>query len=624
MSYYFPDQMAHGAQGNLRPWDVRFDPALPNHLSRTADGGIRFRLITEAAFSQADLVLADGRLHPLEATLASAQTQVWEGVLADPPERLIFTFALKTSGGAAVYRVPAGIANAVERLDRWEVASSEVPAIRVPQWAAGAIVYQIFPERFRNGDPSLDPADVATWGSEPGWLDFQGGDLRGIAEKADYLADLGVGIVYLNPIFTSPSTHRYDAVDYRQVDPMLGGNEGLRFLVGELHRRGIRLILDASFNHCHPTFFAFADLLEHGEASEYASWFLVDDWPPRVLFRPHELAASGFRDPVTYRAYLDRFAAEAGVEVVERTDTGPPVSPTYESWYGVPSLPRVNLADPDARAYFLGIARHWIEEFGIDGWRMDVARYVDFDFWPDFRVAVKEANPDSYLLAEIMGDAAPWVSGDAFDGTMNYTFRQIVVDFLADDSIDGVEAANALVRMYAAYAPETVAVCQNLIGSHDTARFLHHAGERSDRLLLATVLQMTLPGAPGLYYGDEVGMTGGEEPASRGAFPWHDEASWNTGQLDAVRALGSLRSGSAALRSGDLQLLWSDADALAFLRRDSGGGVLVVVDRSGAPRQISLPIAIGDRQVAFGDATASGAPDETVVSLGRMGVAIIR
>jgi len=622
MSFYFPDQMAHGAQGNLMPWDVRFDPSLPSHFSRTSDGTLRFRLVTEAAFARADLVLADGTLRPLEESLGSDRTQVWEGAIDDPEEVIRFTFALVTRDGEPVYRVPAGISNAVERLDRWELPSSSAPVLEVPKWAGGAVVYQIFPERFRNGDPSTDPPGAAVWGSNPGWLDFQGGDLVGIAEKADYLADLGVDVVYLNPIFRSPSTHRYDVSDYYEVDPVLGGNDALRDLVAALHGRGMRLILDASFNHCHPSFFAFADLLEHGPDSAYASWFIVEDWPPRVVFRPEAMASSGFRDPGEYRTYLERFAAASGVEVVEATDDGPPVAPTYEAWYGVPSLPRIDLSDPDARAYFLGVARHWIQEYGIDGWRMDVARYVDFDFWPEFRAEVKALDPDAYLLAEVMGDATPWLQGETFDATMNYTFRQIVLDFLARDRINGAAAADGLVRMYAALAPETAAVCQNLVGSHDTARFLHEAGERANRLLLATVLQMTLPGAPGLYYGDEIGMTGGEEPGSRGAFPWHDESSWDREQLAAVRSLAGLRHEHPALRSGRLRMIWHDADAFAFTREAESERLLVVIDRSAALRSITVPLISEAPAVVFGNVSCRGG-DRVALDIDAPGAAIV-
>lgn len=597
MSFYFPDQMFHGKPGHLYPWDVRFDPSDVAHLCRLPDGSLFFRVVTEPAIAQCSLVTGDGEGHRMDLVAGWGRTKVWETTFAaDAPFR--YTFAMKTDEGEPVYRLPAGIGNAVERLDRWECDPTAVTAVDVPEWARGAVVYQIFPERFRSGDDSLTPEDAAEWGSVPHWLEFQGGDLYGIAQQSEYLRSLGVDMIYINPIFASPSTHRYDATDYRTVDPALGGDDALRELVAVMHAAGIRVIVDASFNHCHPRFFAFADLIAKGAESEYADWFVVEDYPPRVTVRPDRLA--GFRDPATYMEYLRKFADESGVVVTESSDEGPPVEPTYEAWYGVPSLPRINLANPQARAYFLEIAGYWVREFDIDGWRMDVARYVDPDFWIDFRKTVKAVRPDAYLLAEIMGDASPWLQGDMFDATMNYTFRQLCLDFLAHERIDGDGFADGVSRMYSMYSPAASAVSQNLISSHDTARFLHEAGDDVGRLQLATVLQMTMPGAPGLYYGDEVGMSGGEEPASRGAFPWHDESSWHRDQLETVTQLTALRTAMPALRHGSLRIVGAAADAVAYVRMLDAQRLLVALNRSADEQALSIPVATGAHEIVWG------------------------
>jgi len=614
--------MAHGRQGSLWPWEVRFDPDDPAHLSLTAAGEVRVRLVTEAGFAAAHLVTEAGEMHPLTRAGDGGAVQVWEGCLPSTAPILRFTFALLTDDGRPVYRVPAGIANAVERLDRWEVETATLPRVEPPAWAAGAVIYQIFPDRFRRGDPAAPAEGAVPWGTDPAWLDFQGGDLVGIAGSATYLAGLGVDAVYLNPVFLSPSTHRYDAIDYYRVDPRLGGNRALEEMVEALDGVGIRVVLDASFNHCHPRFFAFADLLEKGSRSEYADWFAIRDWPPRVLVRPDAFAGGGIGDPGTYLEYLRRFQAESGVEVVEVPGEGPPVEPTYEAWYGVPSLPRVDLTHPPARRYFLEVARYWPAEYGVAGWRMDVARYVDYGFWPDFRTAVKSVRPDAYLLAEVMGDARRWLRGDAFDATMNYTFRQLCLDFLATDRVDGRRFAEGLVRLYGGLAPETAAVCHNLIGSHDTPRFLHEAGGRRHRLFLATVLQMTLPGAPGLYYGDEVGMTGGEEPGSRGAFPWHDEAAWDRHQLETVRALGSLRRLHPALRQGSFRIVFADDDGVAFTRDSPGERVVVAVSRAETAPTLVIPVAAGEPRLVFGGSRVTGGESMTL-HLDRRGVAIV-
>jgi neopullulanase len=596
---FFPDQLFHGVQGHLGPWDVRFDPDDAAHLSVDGTGRVRFRLVTEPAFASAHLVLADGGGVPLDLVGTSRRLQVWEGTYdAGGPFR--YTFALETLDGRAVYRVPAGIGNAVERLDRWHCDPAAPAAPSVPDWARGAVIYQIFPERFHSGDPSLTPDGAVPWGAEPHWLEFQGGDLLGIAGRAAYLESIGVDVVYLNPIFTSPSTHRYDAVDFYSVDPALGGNAALAALVEALHARGIRLIVDASFNHCHPRFFAFADVVERGPGSEYWSWFDVRGWPVSAVVRPHVLGSQGWQAGVEdYLEYLRRFSEESGIPVVADDGDGPPLEVNYDAWYGVPTLPRIDLTDPGARAYFLDVARFWVREYGIDGWRMDVARYVDFDFWPEFRRAVRSERSDAYLLAEIMGDASRWLQGDTFDATMNYTFRQLCLDFFATGRIDGTGLADGLLRMYAAYSPEANEANQNLIGSHDTARFLHEADGRREALRLATVLQMTVPGAPGLYYGDEVGMSGGEEPASRGAFPW-EESVWDDGQLAAVRELGALRRRHPVLRHGGFRTVTSGRDALAYLRTDASDSLLIAVNRGASTARLEAVVPGDDPAVVWG------------------------
>jgi cyclomaltodextrinase len=613
MADYFPDMWFHGAMGHLYPWTVRFDPEDAAHLSHD-ERGLHFRVITEPGFVSVHLVSAEGEGTKLRLAAQVGQTQVWELTIAPDAAPRQYTFALLTTDGRPVYLVPSGIANAVERLDRWTLDPERVADVSVPGWARGAVIYQIFPERFRSGDDRLTPDGAVTWGTEPRWLDFQGGDLPGIAEKTGYLADLGVDAVYVNPIFRAPSTHRYDAIDYYEVEPALGGNEALSALVAALHERGMRLIVDASFNHCHPRFFAFADVVENGPASDYWDWFRVTDYPPRVVIRPGQFPNAGLRAPDDYLDYLQHFEAESGITVEQRSDSGPAVETTYEAWYGVPSLPRINLANLAARNYFLEVARHWVREFDIDGWRMDVARYVDFDFWPAFRQAVKEVKPEAYLIAEILGDAGQWLQGNAFDATMNYTFRELCLDFLATRRTTGTAFAEGLVRMYTQYPPAVNAVNQNLIGSHDVARFLYEAGEDHTSLALATVLQLTLPGAPGLYYGDEIGMTGGEEPASRNAYLWSAPDSWHHPQLELVRSLTALRRDIPALKSGRFAIVAHAADLVAFSREGDEQEVLVVINRGPDPAALSYA-ATSEPEILWGSGSARSVGTEIALEV---------
>jgi cyclomaltodextrinase len=613
--YYFPDARYFEENGSLFPYDLRYDPVDRACCDPRPDGSVLFRLQAEGGFTDARLVLDDGRGVAMDCWARTGGASYWEVLLPAGRTRFSYSFAFRDGGGRPVYLVPAGVSNAVERLDRWTLDLEAMGSAEVPDWVRGALIYQIFPERFSNGDPALTPPQSDPWGSAPDWLRFQGGDLVGIRGQVEYLAGLGVEAVYLNPVFASPSTHRYDAVDYYAVDPSLGGNRALDDLVAALHQRGMRLVLDASFNHCHPRFFAFADVLARGSASPYAGWFLVPDWPPRVKVRPHLLAGDLEARWGTYlRHIVEGLEAETGVPVEVAGDQGMLVEPTYEAWYGVPTMPRVNLAHPEARHYFLGVATRWLIEHDIDGWRMDVARYVDPDFWGDFRRVCKQAKPDCYLLAEVMGDASPWLQGDRFDATMNYTFRDLCVGYFATRRLSTARFLEGFTRMLAQYSAAVTDANQNLLSSHDTERFLHAAGGERQRMVPAALFQLTAPGAPGIFYGDEVGMSGGEEPASRGAFPWHDPQGWDQGLLEMVRQLARLRKENPALRRGAWRLRWQAEEAFAFGRVLGGEEILVLVNRGPALPRVEVPVAATAPRVLWGEGRLRRAPGRLVLS----------
>jgi len=611
---YFPDARFFNENGHLFPYDLRYDPDNRAHLNLLADGRIQFRVMTDPGFRSGQLVLADGSGKPMEKAGSGPRLEIWQVTVDRPAEPFTYTFAFRSGAARPVYLVPAGVSNAVERLDRWTLHPDDLVPMAVPEWARGAVIYQIFPERFHNGDPTLDPEGIDPWGAPPHWLRHQGGDLVGIVDKADYLADLGIDAVYLNPIFSSPSTHKYDTVDYYRVDDHFGGNEALERLVAKLHNRDIKLILDASFNHCHPAFFAFADVIANGSASRHRDWFLVGDYPVRVKVRPHQLAASNWSDPAAYLEHLRRLNAGSGLALEEADDDGPPVETSYECWYGVPSMPRINLANPEARRYFLDVATHWIREYGIDGWRMDVARYVDSDFWVDFHNEVKAAHPDAYLLAEVLGDASGWLQGDRFDATMNYTFRELCLDYFATGRSSTEEFVDGYTRMQAMYAPQVNEVNQNLLSSHDTERLLHVAGDDAIKARLATAFQLLAQGAPGLYYGDEVGMTGGEEPASRGGFPWDEGDVWNRNLLETVTSLTWMRRRYRALRYGDMQFVWRSQGAFAFTRTLGEERLLVIINRGEALGAIDVPVRPGTTRTLWGPGQARPTLGSVVVT----------
>lgn len=592
------DTRIYEIDGCLLPHPYRFDPGDAAHLSRLRDGRVRFRLVTGPDIVDARLTIRSGdefRTHTMALELDGSTLRVWSvAVMASDGDE--YSLAFLDDHDRARYLTRVGIAGAVERLDRWRVDLGAIATIDVPDWIRGAVMYQVFPDRFANGDPSNDPPDVDPWGADPRRDTFQGGDLAGVVDHLDHLERLGVEVLYLNPVVTSPSNHRYDASDYHHVDPMLGGDAGFDALRTATAERGMRLVVDLSINHCHPRHAAFADVRDRGPDSPYWSWFRVDEWPLQVRYRPHR-RPPGFAHFTD--ADADRFAEETGIPFVTVTDDGPFIETTYDAWYGVPSMPRFDLTNPEARAYLVDVGRHWLTRFDADGIRMDVARYIELDVWRQARPAFRAARDDAYLLCEIFGDAGAWLQGDTFDGVMNYIARDLIRHFCAG-GIDGAAWSAGVERMLAAVTPEATEASQVLLGSHDTPRIRTVLGGDAWRVALATFLQFTLPGTPSVYYGDEVGLEGGHDPGMRRAFPWGEEA---TSPLVAdIVDLAALRRSRPSLRSGAWHHHAAGDDWVAFRRVGSGDEVLVVANRGDAPAVVDA----GHRAVLWGDAVATG------------------
>lgn len=424
-------------------------------------------------------------------------------------------------------------------------------AFLTPEWVKHAVFYQIFPERFENGDRANDPENVQPWGTPPTSNNFLGGDLRGIIKRLDYLADLGITAIYLNPIFQASSNHKYNTYNYYRIDPHFGNLATFHELIEQAHRKDIRIILDGVFNHCGRGFFAFHDLLENGQASPYANWFHVRSWP--------------------VNAYVDQ------------------VPPNYRCWWNVRSLPEFNTDHGPVRRYLLDVARYWIEQ-GADGWRLDVPNEIaDHDFWREFRRVVKQTNPDAYIVGEIWEDAQPWLDGTQFDAVMNYLLRDLCRDFLAHERIDSHTFATGVEDLLQRYPQEATQAQLNLLGSHDTARFLTEAGGAVHKLFPTILLQMSLPGAPCIYYGDEIGMAGEKDPHCRACFPW-ERGAWNEQVYSWVRRCIALRHRYPALRTGAFRTLRAaPATRLyAFARWDEEHRIVVVLNPDERPASINL------------------------------------
>ena len=467
-------------------------------------------------------------------------------------------------------------------------APSQQPSF-VPSWVKDAVFYQIFPDRFANGDTTNDPPGLERWGGKPTSRNSFGGDLQGIIDHLDYLSTLGINALYLNPVFESGSNHKYNTADYLRIDPHFGDDPTFRRFVDACHARGIRIILDAVFNHTGVDFFAFADLKKKGRSSPYAGWYNVHSYP-----------------------------------------VGPVQKPNYECWWNYGSLPKLMTGNPEVREYLFGVTRHWMER-GIDGWRLDVPNEIPHEFWIKWRKLVKSINPDAYIVGEIWEDGSAWLNGDQFDAVMNYRFRSACVDFFATRKSSVDEFDRALKKQRATYPSEVNGALQNLLGSHDTERFLTLCEGDTSSLLLAALFQMTYIGAPMIYYGDEVGMKGGKDPACRGTMVW-DERKQDRELLAMYRRLIALRRDCQVLRTGSFETLITDNGkrVYAFARRDSDAVAIIVLNNSGRKQTVSLPVetlgaATSLRQVwpASGPERMLPALECTVAIPGKQGIIVM-
>lgn len=419
-----------------------------------------------------------------------------------------------------------------------------------PQWVKDAIFYQIFPERFGNGDTSNDPENIEPWGeAEPTPKNFFGGDLQGVIDHLDHLVELGINCIYFTPIFEATTNHKYDTVDYMKVDPHFGDNELAKTLVEKCHEKGIKVMLDAVFNHSGYFFGPFQDVVKNGEASKYKDWFYIREFP--IVAEP---------------------------------------KPNFDTFAFTGQMPKLNTEHPEVKEYLLEVARYWIEDIGCDGWRLDVANEVDHQFWREFRQVVKKANPEAYILGEIWHNSLPWLQGDQFDAVMNYPVTNSILEFFCKDTIDAEQFMGRLDAIYLAYPLQANEVAFNLLDSHDTARLLTLCKDDKKRMKLAATFQLTYMGAPCIYYGDEIGMTGGNDPDCRKPMVW-DEAKQDRELFQFYKTMISLRKENRALRDGTFAFLEaaSGAKHIAFERTADGKRFVVVMNAGVEAVEVALP-----------------------------------
>ena len=383
--------------------------------------------------------------------------------------------------------------------------------LKTVDWMRDAVFYQIFIDRFYNGNKQKDTAYInMAWGDKPTPHNFAGGDIQGILDKLDYLKNLGITALYLTPIFSSISNHKYDIRDYLQVDPQFGSEDDVVQLVKEAHRNGIKVVLDAVFNHCSMDMKQFQDVIEKGRKSRYFDWFLIDG------------------------------------------DSVDVVKVNYECFAACNYMPKLNTANEQVQDFLIQIAEYWMKKLQIDGWRLDVSDEVSHDFWRRFRKSVKKINPDCVIIGENWHDAYPYLQGDQYDSIMNYSFTKACLDYFAKETFDAKAMAEKLNSNLMRNLEQVNIMMLNLLDSHDTHRFFSEVGCDKDKLLAALALEMIFVGTPCIYYGTEICMEGGYDPDSRRCFDW-DDSHWDKAVFEKIKALIAMKK-EKVLQYGDIQI----------------------------------------------------------------------
>lgn len=386
---------------------------------------------------------------------------------------------------------------------------------KTPGWVNDTVWYQIFPDRFCNGDHSIDSEKVLPWRSHKETVlneECFGGDLAGIISKLDYIKSLGITGIYMTPINESYSNHKYDTVDYTKIDPLFGDADVFKTFVKEAHRRNIRVMLDGVFNHSGYYFAPWQDVLQKGPESEYFNWFMINKWP---LSKEGSCANKG----------------------------------EYYAFAFFDNMPKLNTSNPEVRKYFIDICEQWVKEYGVDGIRLDVANEVSHLFCKELRTRLKAINPDIFILGEIWHNALPWLRGDEFDAVMNYPLGESIKDFWIDKSLTNEDFEYTVNRCYTMYMQQTNDVLFNLLDSHDTKR-LRSDVKSLDAYFAQLAVLFTMPGSPCIYYGTEIAMEGSYDPDNRRCMPWDAiEKGMYSDRIQIIRELIELRKQEPLLKS---------------------------------------------------------------------------
>lgn len=543
--------------------------------------------------------------------------------LASPEEEFDYYFVLE-DGKTRYYVMEGEVTEEVQPDKAFRFSFDVIEPFNTPDWVKKGIIYQIFCDRFYNGDKANDQ-DFEEWyyegvnipppegeylpshkeyyhfvddwynieglkdnpyrkDAKPDWWSFYGGDIPGVHEKLPYLEDLGVTIIYFNPLFEAKSNHKYDAADYMKLDPHFGTEEEFKAFVKDAHARGIKIILDCAFNHTGETFWAFQDCIEKGPDSEYWHWYEWKKWPlpqdPKPAdYKPEEYYACwwGFGDMPDLNYDKSLSAGEEN------------------------SIKNIENADPnrDVVNYILDVGEYWIKDMDLDGFRLDVPNEVPFWFWKLFNDKIKSIKPDAYLVGEIWGNATDWVSPEIFDAVMNYAFfKDPVMRFFAMKSCNAKSFEEDIQQGLLTYPTQVNQIMMNLIDSHDTHRFLETVNGNLNKMRLTRLFQMTFVGAPHIWYGDEIGMRGGHDPDCRRPFNWkYKNDPEKVALRNFVKKLISIRKQHDCLTLGQFKSLYAEGMVYSYLRYDDEESIVVVINNDDQENTVTIDTTLEKNQM---------------------------
>ena len=603
------------SDGNIMAYGIPTDQSLET-INPLSDTKIEFKARAHRNDLENIYLWKDGEKIELDFVDADDTFDYYHKIieLNSPDDEFDYYF-IYIDGGKEYYLLNGALTENFDENMVFHYSKESVEPFFTPDWVKNGIIYQIFCDRFYNGDKSNDQ-DFTEWYYEgvnqppapgkklphnkqyfhivedwydisslksnpyrhdgkPDWWSFYGGDIEGLRQKLGYLEDLGVTIIYFNPLFEAKSNHKYDAVDYMKLDPHFGTAEEFKEFVKVAHEHGIHVIIDCAFNHTGETFWAFQDALEKGPDSPYWHWYEIKKWP--------------LPDPIPAKYNPSDY---------------------YECWWGVGEMPDLNWdltlpnpaensikniddADPnwDVVNYILDVAEYWIKDMDCDGFRLDVPNEVPFWFWELFRDKVKSIKPDAYLVGEIWGNATDWVNNHYFDSVMNYAFfKDPVMRFFAMRSCSAKNFDRDIKQGLLAYPTQAVQCMMNLIDSHDTFRYLESIKGDTDKLRLTMLFSMTYVGVPHIWYGDEIGMMGAHDPDCRRPMNWkYTEDKEKVALRDWYKKLIQIRKNFSCLRTGDFHTVLTDGMVYAYKRSSDDCSITVVINNDTKTHTVKIP-----------------------------------